>query len=67
VLAGLLALTAAAQTPPVPPLPFATVYRDVHGMPHIVAGDERLAWYALGYEQARDALLWGASGSRVGS
>jgi hypothetical protein len=37
---------------------FATVYRDTQGMPHIVAETERTAWYALGYEQARDALLW---------
>lgn len=36
----------------------ATVYRDEHGMPHIVAEMESTAWYALGYEQARDALLW---------
>lgn len=36
----------------------ATVHRDVHGMPHIVADNEATAWYALGYEQARDALLW---------
>ncbi|MBP8298876.1 MAG: penicillin acylase family protein [Planctomycetes bacterium] len=27
-------------------------------MPHIVATSERAAWYALGYEQARDGLLW---------
>jgi hypothetical protein len=36
----------------------ATVYRDVNGMPHIVTNNEATAWYALGYEQARDALLW---------
>jgi hypothetical protein len=36
----------------------ATVYRDDHGMPHIEAQTEEAAWYALGYEQARDALLF---------
>ncbi|MCA8976852.1 MAG: penicillin acylase family protein, partial [Planctomycetes bacterium] len=27
-------------------------------MPHIIADNEVSAWYALGYEQARDGLLW---------
>lgn len=43
-----------AQSPPSQ----ATVYRDDHGMPHIEAQTEAAAWYALGYEQARDALLF---------
>lgn len=64
VLAALIASAAAAQVSPQgsTPLPipaaYATVYRDFHGLPHIVANDEASAWYALGYEQARDALLW---------
>ena len=32
------------------------VKRDVHGVPHIEASDEAGAWYALGYEEARDGL-----------
>ncbi|HEB54027.1 MAG TPA: hypothetical protein ENI87_12300, partial [bacterium] len=36
----------------------AFVYRDENGIPHIEAESEYDAWYALGYEQARDALLW---------
>ncbi|MFO1077958.1 MAG: penicillin acylase family protein [Planctomycetota bacterium] len=35
----------------------ATVYRDEYGMPHIEAETEPAAYYALGYEQARDELL----------
>lgn len=60
LLAVLLAAAAAGQEPlgPPGPAPQATVYRDVQGMPHIVADNEPTAWYALGYEQARDALLW---------
>ena len=36
----------------------ATVYRDPNGVPHIEATNERTAWYAVGYEQARDELLF---------
>jgi hypothetical protein len=43
---------------PSDPETIATVYRDENGMPHIVAETERAAWYALGYEQARDGLLF---------
>lgn len=35
----------------------ALVYRDVHGIPHIEASTEEDAWYALGYEGARDNLF----------
>jgi penicillin amidase len=47
-----------AAPPPPTPVPDAVVYRDDHGVPHIVADNEVSAWYALGYEQARDALLF---------
>jgi acyl-homoserine lactone acylase PvdQ len=36
----------------------ATVYRDPYGVPHIEAADERVAWFALGCEEARDGLLY---------
>jgi hypothetical protein len=36
----------------------ALVYRDSLGVPHITAESEKVAWYALGYEQARDGLLF---------
>ncbi len=52
-----LATTAIAQVQ-APPAPLTAVYRDDYGMPHIVAETEYAAWYALGYEQARDGLLW---------
>lgn len=47
----------AAQVVPVMET-MATVYRDNQGVPHIEAEDEVTAWYALGYEEARDSLLW---------
>ena len=47
-----------SQVPDVDPQGFAEVYRDQWGVPHIVADDEEAAWYALGYEEARDALYW---------
>lgn len=34
----------------------AQVYRDVNGVPHIKSATEPAAWYAMGYEQARDGL-----------
>ncbi len=42
--------------PPLPPEQ-ARVFRDEHGVAHIEAGSEPAAWYALGYEEARDALF----------
>ena len=40
-----------------PPQSFpAEVYRDSHGIPHIRSSSETAAWYALGYENARDGL-----------
>ncbi|ANM31035.1 hypothetical protein ABI59_17835 [Acidobacteria bacterium Mor1] len=36
----------------------ATVYRDENGVPHIEADTEEAAWYALGFEEARDALMY---------
>ena len=35
----------------------ADVYRDKNGVPHIVADTEVEAFYALGYEEARDGLF----------
>ncbi len=35
----------------------ATVYRDRNGVPHIVGDTEEDVWYALGHENARDALF----------
>jgi len=35
----------------------ALVHRDVNGLVHIEAPTEATAWYALGYEEARDNLL----------
>ncbi len=52
LVAALLAPEVAAQTPDP-----AQVYRDEHGVPHIVANTEEALWYALGYENARDALF----------
>ena len=34
----------------------ANVYRDDHGLPHIEAETEEAAWYAMGFEEARDTL-----------
>jgi hypothetical protein len=36
----------------------AHVHRDPLGVPHITAESEEVAWYAMGYEQARDGLLF---------
>src|SRR5262245_31393007 len=36
--------------------PPASVYRDKNGVPHIVGALEESVFYALGYEQGRDAL-----------
>ena len=49
---------AGSQSIQIPQAHQSTVYRDTNGVPHIVAESEVGAWYALGYEQARDALLW---------
>lgn len=49
---------ALSSPPGGPPATPATVYRDVQGVPHITAANEAAAWYALGFEQARDGLLW---------
>ena len=35
----------------------ADVWRDENGVPHIQATTEQGAWYALGYEEARDSLI----------
>ncbi len=34
----------------------AVVFRDKNGIPHIRTENEEAAWYALGYEEGRDAL-----------
>ena len=51
---ALLLLPGAAQTSPSTQ---ATVYRDPFGVPHIEAESEPVAWYARGFEEARDGLL----------
>ena len=47
---------AGSQSIQIPQAHQSTVYRDTNGVPHIVAESEVGAWYALGYEQARDAF-----------
>ncbi len=54
LLLGALAACAAQEDNPPPNV---TVYRDDHGVPHIQATTEEAAWYAMGYEEARDSLF----------
>lgn len=49
-------LSAQVPAPPAPVGTVVTVWRDEWGVPHIESPDEEAAWYALGYEQAKDAL-----------
>lgn len=55
---ALLALLPRATAQGSPSGNTAHVRRDPQGVPHITADNEVAAWYALGYEQARDGLLF---------
>ncbi len=44
----------------------ATIYRDVHGIPHIRAGSEADAFYALGWAHAQDRLFQMDAARRYG-
>ncbi|MCR9247511.1 MAG: penicillin acylase family protein [bacterium] len=50
---------------PLSQAPFARVYRDPHGVPHIEANSETQAWYALGFEAARDGLLYVQASAKI--